>query len=92
MKCDRIRPVCTQCTKSRKKCVYIDNEGGGVEFVDETPALASGPGMITPPLPDTWDSVIEHQVDIIKRANNGNNEVPVWAVAEAEEVRLELLT
>jgi hypothetical protein len=60
---------------------------GAVEFVDETPDLGTRPGMITPPLSDTWGSVIEHQVDIIKKANRGSKEVPVWVVAEADEVR-----
>ncbi|KAE9363893.1 hypothetical protein N431DRAFT_550590 [Stipitochalara longipes BDJ] len=85
IKCDRTRPSCSQCKKGGKNCMYFDDEAGKVEFVDETPALALRPGMITPPLPDTWGSVIEHQVEIVKKANNGNNEVPVWAVAEAEE-------
>jgi hypothetical protein len=58
---------------------------GRMKFIDETSTLSAGPGL-TPPLSDTWSSVIEHQVDTIRKANGGNNEVPVWAVAEAEEV------
>ena len=65
---------------------------GKVDFIDETPAFASEPGIITPPLSDTWGSVIENQVDIIKKANDGNNEVSVWAVAEAKEVGLDSIT
>ena len=71
--------------------MYVDDPAGKVEFVDETPALALRPGMVAPPLSDTWSSIIEHQVETIKKANDGNNEVPVWAVAEAEEVRVEVL-
>jgi hypothetical protein len=59
--------------------------------VNETLALPTGSGSSTPPLSDTWSSVIEHQVDIIKKANGGENELPVWAVAEAEEVGFESL-
>jgi hypothetical protein len=86
VKCDRIRPECTQCSKSRKKCTYVDEEVRKVEFVNENPIPSTGSGSDTPPLLDTWGSVIERQVEIIKKANDGNNEVPVWAVAEAEEV------
>jgi hypothetical protein len=57
-----------------------------VEFVDETPALVTRPATITTPSPDTWGSVIEHQADLLKKANEGKSEVPVWVVAEAEEV------
>lgn len=41
----------------------------------------------TPPLSDTWGSVIEKQVNVVKKANTESHGVPVWAVAEAEEVR-----
>lgn len=40
----------------------------------------------TPPLSDTWGSVIEKQADVVKKANDESYGVPVWAVAEAEEV------
>lgn len=60
--------------------------------MNENLAFSTGSGSSTPPLSDTWGSVIEHQVDIIKKANGGKNELPVWAVAEAEEVGLESLT
>ena len=86
MKCDHIRPECTQCSKTRKKCTYVDEEVRKVEFVNENLIESTGSGSDTPPLSDTWDSVIKRQVDIIMKANDGNNEVPVWAVAEAEEV------
>jgi len=87
VKCDRNRPYCSHCKTSGKKCTYADDVADKVKFVDETPSLALRPGILTPPLSDTWSSVIEHQVEIIKKANDGNDEVPVWAVAEAEEVR-----
>lgn len=45
---------------------------------EEQPASPSG----------TWDSVIDNQVDLIKKAGDGKDGVPVWAVAEAEEVDL----
>jgi hypothetical protein len=57
-----------------------------VEFVNENLILSTGSGSDTPPFLDTWGSVINRQAEIIKKANDGNNEVPVWAVAEAEEV------
>lgn len=41
---------------------------------------------LSPPSSDTWGSVIESQADIIKKADNGRDPVPVWAVADAEEV------
>jgi hypothetical protein len=86
VKCDRIRPECTQCSKTRKKCTYVDEEVQKVEFVNENLIFSTGSGSDTLPSLDTWGSIINHQVDIIKKANDGKNEVPVWAVAEAEEV------
>lgn len=57
-----------------------------VEFVNENLIFSTVSGSDNPLSLDTWGSVINHQVDIIKKANDGKNEVPVWAVAEAEEV------
>lgn len=86
MKCDRIRPICLQCTKGKRLCRYVDEEEGKGEFFNETPALVTRPKTITPPSPDTWGSVIDHQVNLFKKANDGKSEIPVWVVAEAEEV------
>jgi hypothetical protein len=86
VKCDRARPVCTQCKQGEKKCQYVDQTKPKFEFVNEPRNTATGSDDGPTPSSGTWGSVIDNQVDLIKKADHGKDRVPVWAVAEAEEV------
>lgn len=97
IKCDHAHPACFQCTKRGRDCQYPGPTPTTVEFVTEPLSLATGLGTNNSASSQTWRSVIEQQVDLVKRsnikANSQGSGVPFWTLAEVEEVhtiRLEL--
>lgn len=76
--------------KSRRDCQYPDPTPTSVEFVTEPLTDTSALRCNQPSSSHTWSSVIEQQVDLVKKANikakSPGTAVPFWTLAEAEEV------
>ncbi|KAG0649374.1 Transcription factor yanR, partial [Hyphodiscus hymeniophilus] len=80
VKCDKVRPACTQCMKGAKTCRYVDQPK--FDFVVQRRSAQDGV-----PLSGTWSSVIDTQAEFIKiSTENSKNGDPISAVAQAEEV------
>ena len=90
VKCDHARPACFQCTKRWRDCQYPDPIPKTVEFVIEPLTQASGLPSNNHFSSQTWSSVIEQQMNLVKKANIKakipGTGVPFWALAEAEGV------
>lgn len=78
--------MCSQCNKGRKGCKYVDQDKPKFEFVNQHQKTLQTHEEEHASVSGTWDSVIDNQVDLVKKAGDGKNDVPVWAVAEAQEV------
>ena len=76
--------------KRGRDCQYPDPTPKKVEFVTEPPNPTSALPRNDPSSSQTWSSVIEQQVDLVKKANvkakSPGTAVPFWTLAEAEEV------
>lgn len=61
-----------------------------MEFVTESLSLATGLSTSPSPSSQTWKSVVEQQVDLVKKSNLKANSlgtgVPFWVLAEVAEV------
>jgi hypothetical protein len=55
--------------KGERNCKYLNNATPTIEFVAEPGRVVTGPNTSDPPSSDTWKSVIEHQVDLVKKSN-----------------------
>lgn len=90
VKCDHARPACFQCKKRGRDCRYPDPMPKSVEFVSEPLSSTSVLHRNDLSSSQTWSSVIEQQVDLVKKANikakSPGITVPFWTLAEAEEV------
>ena len=91
IKCDHAQPACFQCTKRARDCQYPDSTPTTVGFVAEHFTQASGLRSNHHSSSQTWSSVIEQQIDLVKTANVKakvpGTGMPFWTIAEAEEVR-----
>ena len=66
-----------------------------MKFVTEPLSLASAIASDPSPSSQTWKSVIDQQVDLVKKSNikatSPGAGVPFWALAEVQEVHMSCL-
>jgi hypothetical protein len=87
VKCNRARPKCAQCIKGHRTCEYTDDDAPKITFINEHRNLTGGRVRSSPPpSSDTWGSVVENQVNLLKKSDIRKDGVPMWAVAEEKEV------
>jgi hypothetical protein len=87
VKCNRARPKCGQCIKGHRTCEYKDGDAPKITFINEHRNLTGGRVRSSPPpSSDTWGSVVENQVNLLKKSDIRKDGVPMWAVAEEKEV------
>ena len=77
--------MCSQCTRGGKTCKYSDQAKPSFEFVNRHRVLVTGSDETSTCPSETWSSVLDNQENFIRKAEEGNDGVPVWAVAEAQE-------
>jgi hypothetical protein len=77
VKCDRSRPVCSQCTKGGKSCKYTDQDKPKVEFVNQRQDSFTRSEEDAGSPSGTWDHVLESQVDFLNKAEKANKDAPL---------------
>ncbi|KAF4625947.1 hypothetical protein G7Y89_g12215 [Cudoniella acicularis] len=85
VKCDQTKPKCLQCSKGNRICQYIsDGNASNIQFVADPLSQAANEAG-NPSSSETWQNVIDQQVDFVKKSELGINAAkatPFWTLAE----------
>ncbi|KAE8441557.1 hypothetical protein EG329_004676 [Mollisiaceae sp. DMI_Dod_QoI] len=79
VKCDRLKPACSQCARAIRPCKYASGKSKRIAF-----------DSVTGPRPkawseDSWTSLLDDQLESSERASSLDAKRPSWAVGEDEE-------